>query len=203
MNMPSLDTIPAEIFQEVGSYLAFFDKTSLSLTSKKCRALLGHFDCPDYFSWTGYLAMNTNCYPSYQQAYLLPKFKHPIDWYIFHDSFSPRPIYKDYAMERVESLEKRLRLHHSSLAKLGWFEAANEDGLHLEKPTNPRSSSQPMASFGLSPLMSEYFPGREYPECTLAYFYLKYIKEIVKPVNLPESKRKTSHGLRRRQSLWM
>ena len=182
-NMPALDSMPAEIFQEIGSYLAFFDKTSLSLTSKKCRTLLGPFDCPDYFSWAGYLAMNTHCFPSDKQTYLIPEVEWGNDLRTFHNSLILRSVNKDVVLGRVESLEGQLRLHYSSLAKLGWFKDANEDRLRLEKPTNPHSSHQSLASLGLSPLMSEYFPGLKYPQCTLAYFYIKHIKEIVKLVN--------------------
>ena len=179
INMPSLDTIPPEIFQEIGSYLAFFDKASLSLTSKSCRALLGPFDCPDYTSWTGYLCINAHCYPAYQQIYLIPELKHRKDVFQFLKHLYSRPRCEHRVLKRFESLEDQLHCHYSFIAKQEWRKDANVGGLRLEKPTNPRSSHRPLASLRPSPLLSDYFPGLKYPECTLAHFYMRHFGEIL------------------------
>ena len=177
--MPSIDTIPPELLQEIGSYLAFFDKASLSLTSKSCRALLGPFDCPDYTSWTGYLCINADCYPAYQQIYLIPELKHRKDVFQFLKYLYSRPRCEHRVLKRFESLEDQLHCHYSFIAKQEWRKDANVGGLRLEKPTNPCSSHQPLASLRPSPLLSDYFPGLKYPECTLAHFYMRHFGEIL------------------------
>lgn len=177
--MPSLDTVPPEILQEIGSYLAFFDKASLLLTSKKCRSLLGPFDCLDYISWAGYLWINGHRYAPYQQIYLVPDIELRSDLYFFlFRQYSQPSFPTKVVLKRFEYLEKRLCLHYSSLAKQEWFNNPNVGGLRLEKPPNPRSSYQPLASLRPSPLLSEYFPGLKYPECTLAHFYIRHVGKI-------------------------
>ncbi len=180
INMPSLDTIPPELFREIGSYLAFFDKASLSLTSRKCRALLGPFDCPDYTSWAGYLCINAHCYPSYQQIYVIPD----ITLYLAtSDEFRYREFSRrrngHAVRQRFEYLENQFRLYYSSFTEQKWFKDPKVGGLRLERPMKPSSSNQALASLKPSPLLSCYFPGLKYPECTLAYFYLTYFVKIL------------------------
>lgn len=183
--MPSLDTIPPEIFQDIGSYLAFFDKASLSLTSKKCRALLGPFDCPDYTSWAAYLCINAHCYPSYQQIYVIPD--------MYHDTVycntSLNNVYSFFCtdsmvLERFEKLESEFRSYYSSFTKQEWFEDPNVGGLRLEKPTKSGSSNRALVSLRPSPLLSHYFSELEYPRCTLAYFYEQCFGDILEAARL-------------------
>ena len=98
----SLDTLPPEILQEIGSYLAFFDKASLSLTSKNCRALLGSFDCPDYIPWAAFLCINAYCYPSNQWIHMLPDVhEKEADFYpFFINLFSPCRAERDIRRSR-------------------------------------------------------------------------------------------------------
>lgn len=49
--MSSLEKLPMELFNEVSSYLAFFDKKALSMTCKQNHALIGTLLCPDQISW--------------------------------------------------------------------------------------------------------------------------------------------------------
>ena len=155
--MSSLDTIPPEIFQEIGSYLAFFDKASLSLTSKSCRALLGPFDCPDYTSWAAYLCINAHCYPSYQQIYVIPENDRKTDTcYEFLPYVFSRHLEEEFQLKILEYLERELCLYYRSFTKQEWFKDPNVGGLRLEKPTKLGSSSQALASLEPSPLLSHY-----------------------------------------------
>ena len=178
--MPSLDTIPREIFHEIGSHLAFFDKASLSLTSQNCRALLGPFDCPDYTSWAGYLCINAHCYPSYQQIYVMPEITlHLARCDTCYCIAFSRGGDREGEFREFEYLEHQFRVYYTSFAKQEWFKDPNVGGLRLEKPTKPRSSNQALALLKPWPLLMCYFPGLEYPECTLAYFYLRQFVKIL------------------------
>ena len=46
-----LENLPVELFRQVTSYLAFFDKKALQVTSKQCYLLAGPFTCPDLLLW--------------------------------------------------------------------------------------------------------------------------------------------------------
>ncbi len=190
--MPSLDTIPPEIFQEIGSYLALFDKASLSLTSKSCRALLGPFDCPDYTSWAAYLCINAHCYPSHQQIYVMPETDQKTGtFYRFLPYIFSQPRKDELVLKIFGSLERKFCSYYRSFTKQEWFKDTNVGGLRLEKPTKPGSSSQAWASLRPSPLLSHYFPGLEYPECTLAHFYMRRFKEIVEAAKLGSKQKKS------------
>ena len=193
--MASLDTIPQDLVIEIGSYLAFFDKVSLSLTSKTCRAKLGAFNCPDYTSWAAYLCINAHIYPSYQQIYLLPEFDLELSKfydYLMHES-SP-PLHNRSVLRRIELLELQLGLYYSSFKEQEWFEDPNVGGLRLEKPTRRRSSNeeappsnQPSASYNPDLLLRPYFPGLKYPENTLAHLYLMRIMGILETAHRRKS----------------
>lgn len=178
--MASLDTISQDLVIEIGSYLAFFDKVSLSLTSKTCRAKLGAFNCPDYTSWAAYLCLNAHIYPTYQQIYLLPEFDlgiYNFYTYLIHES-SP-PLHERTVLRKFELLEKQLELYYSSFKKQEWFEDPNVGGLCLEKPTRSNSSNEALGSYNPDMLLRPYFPGLEYPENTLAKLYLRRIMDIL------------------------
>ena len=178
--MPTLDTIPADMLREIGDYLAFFDKVSLSLTSKTCRAKLGAFNCPDHLSWAAYLCINAYIYPSYQRIYLLPEYDLGIPMfykYLLHD-FSP-PLFEGIVHKKFEMLEYLLGLYYNSYTKQEWFEDPNVGGLRLEKPTGPSSSNQALGSFKPDIMLKTYFPGLEYPDNTLAKLYLRRIRAIL------------------------
>lgn len=70
--MPSLGTLPPELFREIGTYLAFFDKKSLVATSKACHALLGPVSCPDRLSWIVYVCRSSETQPYFQKYPLHP-----------------------------------------------------------------------------------------------------------------------------------
>ena len=173
-DVPSLDTMPPELFQKIGSDLAFFDKASLSLTSKKCRALLGSFECPDYTSWAAYLCINAHTYPPYQRTYLMPEmmYQEEVQLFAFLDhAVSPNPPSESMVLETFEEVEGLFRSYYSTCMKQAWFKDPKVGDLRLDKPTKPGSPIQGLASLRPLPLLSHYFPGQEYPECTLAYFY--------------------------------
>ena len=183
--MASLDTIPQDLIIEIGSYLAFFDKVSLSLTSKTCRAKLGAFNCPDYTSWAAYLCINAHIYPPYQQIHLLPV--GALDYPPTHDRFmhesSPRPQHW-WVPRRMELLELKLGSFYSKNEEC--FKDFNVGGLRLKKPTRPSTlneeaprSNQPSASYKPDLLLRPYFPGLKYPENTLALFYVRHIKRVL------------------------
>ena len=46
-----LEQLPIELFRQITSYLAFFDKKALQATSKKCYTLTGPFMCPHILLW--------------------------------------------------------------------------------------------------------------------------------------------------------
>ena len=48
--MRVLEALPVELFGEIASYLSFWDK-ALSVTSKRCHTIIGHFECPDQLTW--------------------------------------------------------------------------------------------------------------------------------------------------------
>ena len=178
-NMPTLDTIPADMLREISDHLAFFDKVSLSLTSKTCRAKLGAFNCPDYLSWAAYLCLNAHIYPSYQQIYLLPKFDlalHNVYTYIMQQSSPPLG---EGVLRKIHMLEFQLGLYYNSFTEQEWFEDPNVGGLRLAKPTKPSSSNQASASYRPDLLLRPYFPGLKYPENTLAQLYLGRIMQIL------------------------
>ena len=46
-----LEQLPVELFRQITSYLAFFDKKAIQVTSKKCYTLTGPFMCPHILLW--------------------------------------------------------------------------------------------------------------------------------------------------------
>ena len=46
-----IERLPIEIFRQITSYLAFFDKKAIQVTSKKCYTLTGPFLCPHILLW--------------------------------------------------------------------------------------------------------------------------------------------------------
>ena len=51
MAMSMLETLPVELFRELAGYLKFLDKKALSIASKRCHTMTGHFECPDHLTW--------------------------------------------------------------------------------------------------------------------------------------------------------
>lgn len=178
------------MLREIGDYLAFFDKVSLSLTSKTCRAKLGAFNCPDYLSWAAYLCLNAHIYPSWQQIYLLPNFDLALHNVYTHIMQQSSPPLGEGVLKKFQMLDFQLSLYYSSFKEQEWFEDPNVGGLRLEKPTRPNcsnlekptwpSSSNPSrGSFKPEMFLRPYFPGLEYPENTLANLYLRRFMDIL------------------------
>ena len=46
-----LERLPIELFRQITSYLAFFDKKAIQIASKKCYTLTGPFMCPHILLW--------------------------------------------------------------------------------------------------------------------------------------------------------
>ena len=46
-----LEQLPIELFRQITSYLAFFDKKAIQITSKQCYTLTGPFMCPHILLW--------------------------------------------------------------------------------------------------------------------------------------------------------
>ena len=173
------------MLREIGDYLAFFDKVSLSLTSKTCRAKLGAFDPPDYTSWAAYLCINAHIYPSDQQVYLLPDFDlRLLKIYTFlMDETSPL-LDSPMALLKLELLEYSLILYYCYFPAQEWLKNANVGGLRLMKPIKLNSSdeatpwNQSSASYKPDLLLRPYFPRLKYPENTLAHLYLRHMLEV-------------------------
>lgn len=49
--MSRLESLPTEIFQQITSYLHYFDQQSLSSTSRKCHILTSQFTCNNTLFW--------------------------------------------------------------------------------------------------------------------------------------------------------
>lgn len=52
--MSVLEALPIELFGEMASYLNFWDKKALSITSKCCHTMIGRFECPNQLTWLIY-----------------------------------------------------------------------------------------------------------------------------------------------------
>ena len=50
-NKSPLEQLPIELFRQITSYLAFFDKKAIQVTSKKCYTLIGPVMCPHILLW--------------------------------------------------------------------------------------------------------------------------------------------------------
>ena len=99
-------------------------------------------------------------------------FQEEVQLFAFLDhAVSPKPPSESMVLETFEEVEYLFCSYYSNCMKQAWYKDPRVGDLRLEKPTKPGSSIQGMASLRPLPLLSHYFPGQGYPECTLAYFY--------------------------------
>lgn len=146
--MASLENLPPEMFQEIGSYLYFFDKKSLAVTSKQCHALLGLVRCPDRLSWIVYVCRSSQTQPYFQKF----------------------PLNPFTVQAELKALDKRLL---QSYGYRNWHYRKYES----DQVPGSTHSSLDFDEYHYEPLLDDYFRWENhYPKWMLLHFYLINIR---------------------------
>jgi len=172
--MASLEKLPSELFRDIGDYLAFFDKKSLSLASKQCYALLGHFKCPNKLAWVIHQCIaladdiftDISCKKDVEQALkpldteLCDRHYYSTPW-TYHVEDSPEP-----STDGENDFEDETDYENGDSENE--TDGRNED---FEDETDESDSELDSPRVFDPSLLDSYFDGPR-PLCTLACFYM-------------------------------